>query len=466
MRTSPPPYIANFDSTAAMLRATARYLRGKDFPALGLPFMQPAISLANRLPQRSREKLFAVGAASESIPGRFTGMVRGERLSKWAAGLYPERQYPAVAIGSAGGALVHLCAALHMPWLPQTFFVPVYQTDTHPDEIKKGMGKGLRPGRRLVEANPDLQLHHMHDPSQDRLNLHLMTYFRVKRLRMGLAYERFVEQRLEPGGTIFLVECQKTWPTTRVGKRHIFQAGAVGGTEAEEFFEGSEEVAQFLRQRGSPLRKWDPPAPDGQRPEAEWGFAPELRESVMQFARQNEYRVVRVVFQNPQELSPLVADLYRWWYRQRRLKANRLVAESFILLEPYWTLRTGSVPFWMLFNMERSAQELERYLDGAEPFDDIRMMLFSNGVESIRQVPIHRWRQVLGRARQRSSFVGVDEEEYPRDFASFARYHTGMKELAPRYPLPGPLALSQLETFLKEHGDRYEVEWILEEDGK
>ncbi len=35
-----------------------------------------------------------------------------------------------------------------------------------------------------------------------------MTYFRVKRLWLGQAYESFIQQYLEPGGTIFIVDCQ------------------------------------------------------------------------------------------------------------------------------------------------------------------------------------------------------------------------------------------------------------------
>ena len=70
------------------------------------------------------------------------------------------------------------------------------------------------------------------------------------------------------------------------------------------------------------------------------------------FARERGYRVRRIVFEEPEHPSPLVADLYRRWYEERGLPANRLLIESFILLEPYWALRTGSVPFWTKFNME------------------------------------------------------------------------------------------------------------------
>jgi hypothetical protein len=46
----------------------------------------------------------------------------------------------------------------------------------------------------------------------------------------------------------------------------------------------------------------------------------------------------------------LVADLHRHWHRERGLPGRRLLVEPFILIKPWWALRTGSVPFWMTFN--------------------------------------------------------------------------------------------------------------------
>ena len=64
---------------------------------------------------------------------------------------------------------------------------------------------------------------------------------------------------------------------------------------------------------------------------------------------------------------------------------------------------------------------LERYLDACEPYDEIRLMLFAHGVDSIGLAPIGRWRGLLARARAHGRFVGVDEKAYPADFATFAR---------------------------------------------
>ncbi|MCA1991297.1 MAG: hypothetical protein LDL41_04505 [Coleofasciculus sp. S288] len=101
-----PPYVANFDSASGMLRATAAYLRGEDFPGMGTtpPAFEPIADLINKLPKPIQEVVYALGSAGEAI-----------------------------------------------------------------------------------------------SPNQDRLTIMGMSYFRVKRLCMGEAYERFLENSLPPG---------------------------------------------------------------------------------------------------------------------------------------------------------------------------------------------------------------------------------------------------------------------------
>ncbi len=210
--------------------------------------------------------------------------MRSEVISQWMVNEYPQREYPAVAIGSSCGALIHLYAALGIAWLPQTYLIPVAHPDFEPNDTQPFLEWGLKHAPKLLEANPDLQLHHMHDPNQDRLTSKGMTYFRVKRLRLGTAYERFLENCLPRGGTIFLVECNKTWRTTQISDRHFFQLGAVGGLSQDDYLHGSERVTEFLKHYNYPRNKWDAPAPNGESPEAEWGFAAALRDDVERFA--------------------------------------------------------------------------------------------------------------------------------------------------------------------------------------
>jgi hypothetical protein len=458
--TSPPGYVAAFDSATAMVMANAASLRGEPFPALGNPpALKPIAKHAHRLPAWLREKLFIVSGATETISPRRVDRLDLSEIDEWLAEEYPPGPYPAVAVGSSNGALLHLYAALGIPFLPQTLLFPVRER-VHPDDPIAAMENGIEPGRRLVEAYPDLQLHHMHDAAQDRLMVRVLTYFRVKRRVLGEGYERFLRERLQPGGTILVPDCRQRWQTTRISERHVFQHGAVGGATEEEFHEGSERVADYLRRYDSPVRRWDGPEPDTDSPEAEWGFETALLDDIERFAAEHGYRVERISFDEPTDPSPLVADLHRWWYRRRRIPANRLIVSSFVLAEPYWTARTGSVPYWMTFNMGPSYRALEHYLDEAEPFDEIHLMLFQHGVDAVDFPPGDDWKRLLDKARRRGTTLGVRLDEHPLDFSHFAKYDDAIQAATPaRYPLTAPLTLGDLREFLRERGDRYAVEF-------
>ena len=238
------PPIALFDSSAAMVQALAGALRGERFRTLGQSrVLVPLALLAGRLPERARETIYIWSGWSEAIPSRRLANVDAEEISQWVVNQYPERSYPAIAVGSSSGALVHLCAAFGIAWLPQTYLIPVRRSGVHPDEPGDDLEWGRRHARPLLDANPDLQLHHMHDPVQDRLMLEQMTYFRLKRLRLGPAYERFLRESVAPGGLLLLLDCQRSWPVTRVADRHLFQFGAVGGATQDELSGGSDRVA-------------------------------------------------------------------------------------------------------------------------------------------------------------------------------------------------------------------------------
>lgn len=457
-----PRFVATFDSATAMLRATTRVLQGEDFPGLGLdPWWGIALPAANLVPPRLREKLYRLAGWLSAIPRRGLWRVDADDLRAWAADGYLRRPYPAVLVGASNGAAVHLAAALGAPWLPQTFLVPVRRWGADVVDMAADMEWGRRPGAALLAGNPDLQLHHMHDPNQDQLMSAHMAYFRVKVRRLGPAYERFLRDALAPGGTIFVLDCRQRWPAVRVAERHWFQPGAVGGLTPREYLEGGPRVEAFLRRRGIDPGRWRAPVPDDAPPEAEWGFEPALARDVERFARRHGYRVRRVVFDQPVDLSPLVADLYRDWYGRRGLPADRLLVESFILMEPWWALRTARVPFWTHFPVDAAAEALERYLGAAAPFAEAHAMLFSHGVDSVGLARPERWRALLAHAAGRAGLIGVDERAFPRDFGALVRYHAHLRRrVRARHRPPAPLGLDDLDAFLARTSGRYRVRWL------
>ena len=140
MTLSPSSYVADFDSATGMLRALSRYLHGQDFPLLGTlprwtaPGMRLLATLINHLPRPLQEQIYIWSGWYEALAPQRLQDVNAEEAASWMVSLYPQRKYPAVMVGSSNGAAVHLSAALGIPWLPQTFLIPLARSGIHPDE--------------------------------------------------------------------------------------------------------------------------------------------------------------------------------------------------------------------------------------------------------------------------------------------------------------------------------------------
>ena len=458
-----PRSLPNFDSTTVFVRATASYLRGEPFPRLGMlsPKLEPVTPILNALPRTLRTTGYTWGGASEGVDPDSLGSVDIDDFRSWVTDQYPERGYPAVIVGSSNGAGVFLAAALGVPFLPQTFLVPVRRS-MDPDAIREDIAWGAQHAPPFLEANPDVSVSQMHDPNQDRLMVRKLAYFRTKLRELGTPYEAFLERVLEPGGTIIVLECTYDWPVIDVGDRHTFQLGGLGGLTPEEYYEGSETLARFLRSEGESIRRWDIPEPDRRAPEAEWGFEPALGTDLERVAQDRGYECRRLRFDDPRDLSPFVAELYRDRYERRGSTPhpNRLFVQSFALVEPWWTIRTRSVPFWSAFNTRPDAEIVESYLAAADPYDDVRMNLFSHGIESAGIASIDRWREVLDHARDRRGFVGVDPSAYPHDVEVQLRYHADIEaEIDDRYAHLPPMPLDRFEAHTEANAGNYDLEW-------
>ena len=148
-----PPGLAKFDSASAMVQALAAFLRGEEFSGLAIiPSGWEALGgLINTLPRSLREQVYIWSGWWEAVAGRHLADFQAEDVSRWMIDPYPRRRYPAVALGSSSGALTHLCAALGIPWLPQTFLLLVQRSGISPDEPIAEMKWGVRPARQDVD---------------------------------------------------------------------------------------------------------------------------------------------------------------------------------------------------------------------------------------------------------------------------------------------------------------------------
>jgi hypothetical protein len=451
--------IAGFDSASAMVRVLGAALDGREapllaqFPAPLEPALDGLMNGIQRLPAPAVEAIYRRAGWLDAVSARQLRQVRSEQLAAWVVRQIPRRRYPVVFVGSSNGAVAHLAAALGAPWLPQTLLLAVRTGGLDPDDPAADMRAMMPVGRALLEANPGLALHHMHDPVQDRLMIARMTYFRVKFLRLPLPYREFLASCLAPGGTVVLVDCALRWPTTTVGERHVFQFGAPGGATEQEFSGGGPRVAEFLHRQGSERDRWFPPAADGDSPEAEWGFAEPLAQSI---AAEREVTVDRLRFGQPEDLSPLVAGLFRDWYGGNGLPTGRLLVSSFLLMDPLLAIRTGHVPYWALFGVRPSLDRLASYLSGTPAYDDIRLTVFPHGAESIGLADIGDWQAVLASAREHGELIALDPGRYPRHFRALSGFHRELSRL-PRVPAPPALGWDVARRYLATHAPAHHV---------
>jgi hypothetical protein len=454
--------IAGFDSASAMVRMLGAALHGRDapllaqFPAPFEPALDRLLAAIERLPQPVVQGIYRRTGWLDAISARQVRQVRSEQLADWVVRHYPRRRYPVMFIGSSNGAVVQLAAALGVPWLPQTLLVAVRHGGLDPDDPAADI-RAMRPtGRALVASNPDLALHHMHDPSQDRLMIAGMTYFRVKLLRLPEAYRAFLSDCLAPGGTVVIVDCTLRWPTTALGDRHVFQFGAPGGASADEFHHGGPRVAEFLRRQGSARDRWLPPTANAASPEAEWGFAEPLAEDAATVAAQRRLAVRRLRLEHPEDASPLIAELFRAWYTGKGRTGERLLVSSFLVMDPLLAMHTGMVPYWALFGTRPSLDRLADYLSYAARYDDIRLAVFPHGVESIGLASVSEWQAALDHARHYGQFIAVGKGRYPRHFRTLSGFHRELSRL-PRVPEIPPLTWDDAQTYLADQATAHHI---------
>lgn len=444
------PRPADFDSATVMASASGRFLEGRSFPVLGKRYgelLRPVLVGLNHLPEPARRWIYRVGSGREGLPAEVLRRADSDELARTVTRRYARDRYPGVLIGSTPGSAVHLAAALGMPLLPQTLLLPLRHRGIGIDDPQADIAEARPVAEALLAANPDLVVHHMADPTNDRLTLARFSYFRVKRTALGHEYEKFLAERIEPGGTVYVIESRHCWPTTRIADRYFFQFGGVGGLSPKEYLQGGPRVEEFLAAQGSARTSWSPPEPDAERPEAEWGLQPELVTDVQRVAGRLGLRVVRVCFDHADDLSPFVAELYRWWYRRLGRPDDRLFVESFVLVDPYWVLRAGAVPYWTTFNALPGVERLTEYLDNAEPYDTIEATLISNGTWTPALAGPDEWAPVLARTRSDGRLAGVDPRRFPTDLAVFARYRDTLRRARPRWGLPAPLRPADLDEF-------------------
>jgi hypothetical protein len=402
---SPSKVVASFDSASVLHAATVAALQGRPFPHLGNgPATGAAVRVAGELPWPILRNLYTRIGASEGISVRRLGDVDMDAVAASFADAIPARRYPAIMIGSSSGAMAHLAAALQVPWLPDTVLIPVAHAGRR-DQPDDAMAFGEAVAAPLLDRNPQIELHHMHDPVQDTLMSAQMSYFRVKWTQVPDAYAAFIEAHLEPGGRLLLINDRSSWPVTRVGPRHVFQVGGQGGVEPEDL-----------------LRRPRTPTADEQAPEAEWGLPQPFVDDLIEQCSALGRPVTEIAYDHPQQAAGPVAEVLRGWFRQRGEPGDRLVVPSFILGDPWTSMDKALTPYWTFFPVQPALKAFSDYLDHAEPFADVHLFMFQHGVMSEGIATPDELCAVARDHGARPHLEAVRPSKFPHDIGSLARY--------------------------------------------
>ncbi len=414
----PREIVASFDSASVLHAATAAALRGEGFAHLGHGRLAAAaVRVGGRLPWPLLRRIYTRIGASEGLDPARLGEVDMAAVARSLADGYPRRPYPAALIGSANGALTHLAAALQAPWLPGTVLVPVARTGD-PHRPVDALRFGARVAPPMLERNPDVVLHHMHDQVQDELMVARMTYFRLKWQRLPAAYADFLATSLAPAAPVVLVEDRSTWPVVRLGERHVFQPGALGGVQPRQY-----------------LTRPHTPQPDAQAAEAEWGADAGLGTAVQTWCSSHGHPMIRLAYDGPQRPAHAVAAVLREWYVGRGEDGDRLLVPSFIVGDPWRAVNTAAVPFWTFFSVQPALRALEAHLASSRPYAVVNILLFQHGVNSAGIAAPEEWERVVRRHGATPRLIGLDPRRFPHDIASLGRYGPALDDL-PRAHFP------------------------------
>jgi hypothetical protein len=409
---APDRVVASFDSATVLRAANVAALKGRTFPYLGASRLAgAAVRVGAQLPWRVLRRVYAQIGASEGIRPDQLGRVDLQAVARLLTEDYPRRRYPAVMIGSSNGALLHLAAAMQVPWLPGTVLLPVKRKGD-PQRPVDAMRFGQSVAAKLLDRNQEVVLHHMHDQVQDQLMVSRMTYFRIKWRRLPEPYSQFLGAALSPGAPVILVEDESAWPVVRLGERHVFQAGAQGGIDPQGY-----------------LHKPHTPAPNDRAPEAEWGADPGFGEAVTSWAVAQGHPLVRVHFQGPQAPAHAVATVLRAWSAERGAAENTLLVPSFALLDPWRTINAGIVPFWAFFSVQRAVQALDDHLARSASYSDVYVLPFQHGVDSEGIATPAAWAATIRRHGATPHFVGLDLDRFPHDIGLLGRYGSALNAL-------------------------------------
>jgi hypothetical protein len=391
--------------------------------------------------------LVVPGGPADELAGVIAGGVDADAVAQQFVDHYPAHRYPAVVLGSAHGAAVHLAAAVGAPWLPAGFTVSLPWTGTV-DNWGYALERGLDAAHGLLAGNPGVTVRQVHDPVGSGPACASVLTLVVRWRRLPPAYREFLRDRLEPGAPALVLRDIRTWPVVDLGGRHTFQVGSpVGGWSPADYSIGNPLFARLLRGIGG---EWWTPA-DGALPSryAETGCEPGFMDGLPRAGRTHH-----VLYPNPGALSECVAGLHRDWLAEAGAGDDRCVVETGRLLDPWHVQRAGLVPYWCESASRRAVADAEWWLAGSEPFATVDVLPSPPGFVSEAHAPMSQWRAAAAFARSHGRVDLGAARRYPMKPLPTSHAARALRRQPGRGAARPPVPAADALAGIRRHGEQ------------
>jgi hypothetical protein len=393
----------------ALLETAARAALGRNVADLN---RLPVLGRRGGAPQDVRRKALAGEASAEAVPVSAVDRIDADAVARWIVGRYPAQTYPAVVLGSAHGAAVHLAAATGAAWLPTGFTVTVPWPGGSVGAWDRAADWGAGLAGRILAGNPGIAVRQVHDPLRRGHLCGSTVTLHLRWRRLPPAYQEFLRDRLAPGGMSLQVRDIRTWPVLDVRPGHTFQIGGpAGGWPSEDFAMDNPSFRRLMDSVGGD--RW-PARPETLRTGyAESAGEPGLDAELRRIAAETRRPAHRVLYPDPGALSACVADLLRDWLREAHGGGEHCVVETGRMLDAGQVLAAGLVPYWCESASRRSADAAEWWLAGSAPFTSVTVLPEAPGTACDAHADAAQWRSVASFAHQRAHVDRLSITRYP-----------------------------------------------------
>jgi hypothetical protein len=388
------------------------------------------------------------------VPPSLASEVRAEGLAQWAVNLYGpvEPSLDVIVLGAPSGGIGHLAALLGAPFLSE-LFVTRYRYRGDPDDVRGYMACGSSLAKAVLENNPALLVVNHYDPVHDRFMVPHVNYLRMKLLDLPGSYQSFIARRLRPGGTILYADCCYPWRQYRVGRRHHFQVGGLGGIADADYVQGSPEVRRYLAEKGARAASqrvlWSVPLPWLPERESEWSSSQAFRRAVETFASENGYRFLALNGTHPSDFSRIAFYASRQALLNMGQEPGGVLVDCFTLTSPTGALRAGLLPLWLPFNCTDSLSflgEMAQEFPRGKPVLLAPAPSFSPSWDVARA---DQWAAACG-PQADVTWLGIDPAAYPVDVAGLFSFLPALQAWCARSGARArpPFAIADLEALM------------------